>query len=420
MKRMTKGKFVPILLTAALGFGLVACGDDDSSTSTEAPASSEAPSSSEARPSAYMATGDPMDNFTAWADIPDSGTESPVVDCAPEEGPLKAAWVYVGPTNDGGWTQTHDEGRLAVQEALGDAIETTYKENVPEGPQVVQTVEDLIADGNTVIFGTSFGFQDAFVEVAAAHPDVCFEFATGYLSAPNLSQFYGGAEDTDYLAGMAAGAASATGKLAYLASFPIPEVVRGVNAWTLGAQATNPDATVKVVWLNTWFDPAAERKAAEALIAEGYDVLGMKGIDSPSTGDAALAAGIPWAGYNRDNSANYGDVWLTASSYHWEAYLIPRLQQILDGTWTAGNYYGNLSDGFLTLAKYGSLVSDETYATIEARLVELAEAPGSQFTGPIMDNEGNEVLADGVSHTFGELMSMSYLVAGVDGEIPAS
>lgn len=417
MKRMTKGKFVPVLLTAALGFGLVACGDDDSSTSTEAPASSEA------RPSAYVATGDPMDNFTAWADLPaEAGglDASPIVDCAPEEGPLKAAWVYVGPTNDGGWTQTHDEGRLAAQEALGDAVETTYKENVPEGPQVVQTVEDLIADGNTVIFGTSFGFQDAFVELAAAHPDVCFEFATGYLSAPNLAQFYGAAEDTDYLAGMAAGAASSTGKLAILASFPIPEVVRGVNAWTLGAQAVNPDATVKVVWLNTWFNPAEERKAAEALIAEGYDVLGMKGIDSPSTGDAALAAGIPWAGYNRDNSANYGDVWLTASSYHWEIYLTPRLQQVLDGTWTAGNYYGNLNDGFLTLAKYGSLVSDETYATIEARLVELAEAPGSQFTGPIMDNQGNEALAAGVTHTFGELMSMSYLVAGVDGEIPAS
>ena len=364
-----------------------------------------------------------MANFTAWADLPaEAGglDASPVIDCAPEEGPLKAAWVYVGPTNDGGWTQTHDEGRLAAQEALGDAVETTYKENVPEGPQVVQTVEDLIADGNTVIFGTSFGFQDAFLEVAAAHPDVCFEFATGYLSAPNLSQFYGAAEDTDYLAGMAAGAASATGKLAYLASFPIPEVVRGVNAWTLGAQATNPDATVKVVWLNTWFNPAEERKAAEALIAEGYEVLGMKGIDSPSTGDAALAAGIPWAGYNRDNSANYGDVWLTASSYHWDVYLIPRLQQILDGTWTAGNYYGNLSDGFVTLASFGDLVSEETRALIEAKAEELAAATGSQFTGPITDNQGNEVLADGVAHTFGELMSMSYLVAGVDGEIPAS
>jgi basic membrane lipoprotein Med (substrate-binding protein (PBP1-ABC) superfamily) len=415
---MTK-KWLPAIAVLALGASLVACGSDSSSDDA-APADDTmvtedtmAPSDDTTAPEASGASWE--SNFTPWT------ADAAPVKCGPKEGePLKAAWVYVGPINDGGWTQAHNEGRLAVQEKFGDKIVTTYKENVPEGDQTGQVIDDLIADGNTVIFGTSFGFQDAFVELAAAHPDVCFEFATGYLSAPNLSQFYGAAEDTDYLAGMAAGAASETGKLAYLASFPIPEVVRGVNAWTLGAQATNPDATVKVVWLNTWFDPPAERKAAEALIAEGYEVLGMKGIDSPSTGDAALAAGIPWAGYNRDNSANYGDVWLTASSYHWEVYLTPRLQQILDGTWTAGNYYGNLSDGFVTMAPFGDLVSEETRALIEAKAEELAAATGSQFTGPIMDNQGNEVLADGVSHTFGELMSMSYLVAGVDGEIPAS
>jgi len=430
MKRMTKGKFVPVLLTAALGIGLVACGGDDSSTSTAAPAGSEAPASSDAPAGtdAPMGTDAPAEgatlaNFTAWADLPaEAGglDASPVVDCAPADGPLKAAWIYVGPTQDGGWTQAHDEARLAVQEHFGDAIETTYKENVPEGPQVAQTVEDLIADGNTVIFGTSFGFQDQIMEVAAAHPEVCFEFATGYKSAANVSQFYGAAEDTDFLAGMAAGAASKTGNLGYLASFPIPEVVRGANAWTLGAQVSNPDATVKVVWLNTWFDPAAERKAAEALIAEGIDAIGMKGIDSPSTGDAALAAGVPWSGYNRDQSENYGAVWLTATSYHWDVYEIPRIQQILDHAWVAGDYYGNIADGFVNLGKFGELVSADTQAAIEAKLAELSAAPGSEFTGPIMDNQGNEALAAGVTHTHGELMGMQYLVAGIDGEIPAS
>ena len=249
---------------------------------------------------------------------------------------------------------------------------------------------------------------------------MCFEFATGYLTSTNMAQFYGAAEDTDYLAGMAAGAASKTGKLGYLASFPIPEVVRGVNAWTMGVRAVNPEATVKVVWLNTWFDPAKEKQAAEALIAEGVDVLGQKGVDSPATGDAAQAAtGVAWAGYNTDQSENYPTVWLTATVYHWDVYEIPRLQQVLDGTWTSGNYYGNLSDGFVTLAPYGDLVSEETRALIDAKKEELAAAPGSQFTGPIMDNQGNEVLADGVAHTFDELMSMAYLVEGVDGEIPA-
>ncbi|MFZ9158966.1 MAG: BMP family ABC transporter substrate-binding protein, partial [Ilumatobacteraceae bacterium] len=217
-----------------------------------------------------------------------------------------------------------------------------------------------------------------------------------------------------------AGAASTAGKLGYLASFPIPEVVRGVNAWTMGVRAVNPEATVKVVWLNTWFDPAKEKQAAEALIAEGVDVLGQKGVDSPATGDAAQAAtGVAWAGYNTDQSENYPTVWLTATVYHWDVYEIPRLQQVLDGTWTSGNYYGNLSDGFVTLAPYGDLVSEETRALIDAKKEELAAAPGSQFTGPIMDNQGNEVLADGVAHTFDELMSMAYLVEGVDGEIPA-
>jgi basic membrane lipoprotein Med (substrate-binding protein (PBP1-ABC) superfamily) len=419
MKRTNK-KFAPMLITAAFAIGLAACGGDDGgSSSSEAPSTeaptSEAPSteapSGELRSSQYVPTGDPMDNFTAWDD------SNTVIDCAPDEGPLKAAWIYVGPINDGGWTQVHDEARQAVQEHFGDAIETTYKELVPEGPQALQTIEDLIADGNTVIFGTSFGFQDQFIEAAAAHPEVCFEFATGYKSAPNVSQFYGAAEDTDYLTGMAAGAASTTGKLGMVSSFSFAEVVRGVNAFALGAQAMNPDATVKVLFIQSWFDPAEERKAAEALLAEGVDVLGMKGVDSPATGDVAKENGIPWAGYNKDQSANYPEVWLTASAYDWSVYQIPRLQQILDGTWVAGNYYGTLKDGFVKLGKYGSLVSDETYAAIEARLAELAEAPGSQFTGPILDNQGNEVLADGVSHTYGELMEMAYLVAGVEGEL---
>ena len=400
--RRTNKKFAPMLLTAAFAIGLVACGGDDGGSS-----SSEAPST-EAPTSEAPSTEAPS-------------TDATVVDCAPDEGPLKAAWVYVGPTNDGGWTQAHDEARQAVQEHFGDAIETTYKENVPEGPEVAQAIDDLIADGNTVIFGTSYGFQDAFVAAAEANPNVCFEFATGYMTSTNMAQFYGAAEDTDYLAGMAAGAASKNGKLGYLASFPIPEVVRGVNAWTLGVRAMNPEATVKVVWLNTWFDPAKEKQAAEALIAEGVDVLGQKGIDSPATGDAAQAAdGVLWAGYNTDQSVNYPTVWLTATVYHWDVYEIPRLQQVLDGTWTSGNYYGNIGDGFVTLAPYGDAVTEETRAAIDAKKAELAAAPGSQFTGPINDNQGNEVLADGVMHTFDELMSMAYLVEGVDGEIPAS
>lgn len=354
------------------------------------------------------------DNFAPWED----GAEA--IDCLPDDGPLKAAWVYVGPINDGGWTQAHDAARLAVEAEFGDQIETTYKENVPEGPQTSQVIDDLVADGYTLIFGTSFGFQDAFAAAAEANPDVCFEFATGYLGGPNLSQFYGSAEDTDYLTGMAAGAASESGRLGMVAAFPIPEVIRGVNAYTLGAQAMNPDATVNLVWTNTWFDPAVERRTAESLIAEGADVIGVKSQDSPASGDAAQAAGIPWSGYDSDQSANYPDVWLTATTYHWDIYEIPRVQAVLDGEWVAGNYYGTIGDGFVRLAPFGDLVDEATREAILARQEELTAAPGSMFTGPISDNQGNEVIAEGETATYEDLMSMSYLVEGVIGEVPAS
>jgi len=228
---MTK-KWLPAIAVLALGASLVACGSDSASDDaavtedTMETSDTMAPTDDTSAPEAAVAGWET--NFTPWT------ADAAPVNCGPKEGePLKAAWVYVGPINDGGWTQAHNEGRLAVQEKFGDKIVTTYKENVPEGDQTAQVIDDLIADGNTVIFGTSFGFQDAFAAAAEKNPDICFEFATGFKSAANLSQFYGSAEDTDYLTGMAAGFASKTGKLGILAAFPIPEVIRGVNAWTM-------------------------------------------------------------------------------------------------------------------------------------------------------------------------------------------
>ena len=417
-KRMTK-KWLPAIAVLALGASLVACGSDSASDDaavtedTMETSDTMAPTDDTSAPEAAVAGWET--NFTPWT------ADAAPVNCGPKEGePLKAAWVYVGPINDGGWTQAHNEGRLAVQEKFGDKIVTTYKENVPEGDQTAQVIDDLIADGNTVIFGTSFGFQDAFAAAAEKNPDICFEFATGFKSAANLSQFYGSAEDTDYLTGMAAGFASKTGKLGILAAFPIPEVIRGVNAWTMGARAANPDAEVKLVWTNNWFDPALERKTAEALIAGGADVIGVKSQDSPASGDAANAAGVPWAGYDSDQSENYPDVWLTATTYHWDIYEIPRIQAVLDGTWVAGNYYGDLEDTFVRLAPYGKLVTEEAKAAIEAKKAEFTKAPGSMFTGPLKDNTGKEVIPAGTTATYGELMSQNFLVEGVVGEIPAS
>jgi len=302
-----------------------------------------------------------------------------------------------------------------VQDHFGGAVETTYKENLPEGPEVAQTIEDLIADGNTVIFGTSFGFQEAFVTAAAAHPDVCFEFATGYMTSTNMAQFYGAAEDTDYLAGMAAGAASKTGKLGYLASFPIPEVVRGANAWTMGVRAMNPEATVKVVWLNTWFDPAKEKEAAESLLATGADVLAMH-QDTTATGEAAKEAGAKWVGYNSDTEAgSFPDTWLTGPVWNWGPHYVKLGKDIAAGTCDNTPYYGTMADGMITLGVFGSSVDQATKDLINERASEIISGSLQPFTGPIKDNEGNEQIAAGATAALGDLLGQSYLVEGVIG-----
>src|SRR5438552_11022486 len=198
----------------------------------------------------------------------------------------KAAWIYVGPHNDGGWSQAHDQGRLYVQKALGSKVQTTFKENVPEGPQVAQVIESLIRDGNKIIFATSFGFQPAMIAAAKKHPDVYFEMATGTAQSKNMAEYFGAGEDAIYLSGMAAGAASSCGTIGYVAPFAIPEVIRHANAFALGAQAAHPGAKIKLVWTNSWFDPAKEKKAAESLHAAGADVLGQN-VDSPATGQFA-------------------------------------------------------------------------------------------------------------------------------------
>lgn len=329
---------------------------------------------------------------------------------------VKAAWVYVGPINDGGWTTAHDAGRKYVEQELGDKVETTYKENVPEGPAATQVIEDLVKDGNKIIFATSFGFGTALKDLAAKYPDVHFEHATGAETAPNLATYYGASEDTIYLTGMAAGAASKSGKIGFVAPFPIPEVIRHINAFALGAQATHPGATVQVIWTNSWFDPTKEGQNAKSLIANGVDVL-ASGQDSPATGQAAAEAKppLPFVGYDSDQSANFPDNWLTASLYDWGPYYEGRVQATLDGTWTTGSYYGGVSDGFVHLAPYGKLVSADTQAAIAEKLAALKAGTFYELTGPLTDQAGTVRVADGVKMTLSEILSMDWFVQGVIG-----
>ena len=328
--------------------------------------------------------------------------------------PFKAAWVYVGPTTDHGWTQAHDDGRKVVEQQLGSAVQTTYKENVPEGPQVATAVEGLIADGNKIIFGTSFGFQDAMYQEAIKHPDVKFEQATGTKTATNMGEYFGAAEDADYLTGMALGAASKKGKIGFVAPFAIPEVLREINAITLGAQVTHPGATVQVVWTNTWFDLAKEKQAAQSLLSLGVDAIGQ-GQDSPATGDAAKAVGVKWTGYDSDQSSYAPDIWLTGTVYHWGGYYTDRVKAAMNGSWKSDNYYGSISDGLIDLAPFGTSVPQSVRDQITAKKDAIKSGSFYEFTGPLKDQTGAVHVPAGTKLTVSDLYAMDWFVQGVIG-----
>jgi basic membrane protein A len=327
---------------------------------------------------------------------------------------IKAGFIYVGSADDAGWTAAHDAGRRYAEKQLGAKLETTFKENVPEGPQVSQVIDDLVRDGDKIIFATSFGFQDAMVAAAKKYPDVKFEQATGSKLAPNLAEYYGAGEDSVYLAGMAAGAASRSGTLGYVAPFPIPEVIRDVNAYTLGAQATHPGAKVKVVWTNTWFDPDKESKAAQGLASSGADVLGQS-QDSPSTGQVAKTAGLKWTGYDSDQQRFAPKSWLTGAVYNWGPYYTRRIEAAIDGTWKSGSYYGSIADGFTDIAPFGQSVSPATRAKIKAKKDAIKSGSFYEFQGPLYDQSGKQRVAKGSKLSLSDILGMSWFVKGVVG-----
>jgi basic membrane protein A len=325
---------------------------------------------------------------------------------------FKVAWIYVGPHNDAGWSQAHDEGRQYVQKMLGSKVQTTYKENIANGPQLQQSVASLVQQGYKMIFGTSFGFFDK--KLAAKYPDVLFEQATGTDTAKNLAEYFGAAEDTIYLSGMAAGAATKDGKLGYVVPFPIPEVIRHANAFALGAQAMHPGATIKLVWTNSWFNPSTEKKAAQSLHSAGSDVLGQN-VDSPATGQFAESIGIPWVGYDSDAMKFAPKSWLTASVYHWGPYYLRRVEAAMNGTWKTGFYYGSIKDGFTGLAPYGPSVSAATKAAIAKKMQEIENGTFYEFTGPLYDQKGKLAVPNGKKLTVNDLYAMNWLVKGVIG-----
>ena len=329
----------------------------------------------------------------------------------------KVAFIYVGPHNDGGWSQAHEDGRLYVQKMLGSKVQTTYKENIAVGAQFAQTVASLVSQGYQMIFATSYGYVTP--QIAAKYPNVKFEQATGTLVSKNVSEYFGRAEDTVFLSGMAAGAAAKCNTIGYVVAYPIPEVIRHANAFALGAQATHPGIKVKLVWTNSWFDPAKEKKAAQSLHGAGACVLGQN-VDSPSTGQYAESVHVPWVGYDSNSSKFAPKSWLTASVYNWGLYYLKRVKAAMAGTWKPGFYYGSINDGFTGLAKYGPGVSAATKAAIATKEKAIEKGSFYEFTGPLYDQSGKlrvakgtrmQVLKGGTNSLYG----MNWLVKGVIG-----
>jgi basic membrane protein A len=295
---------------------------------------------------------------------------------------------------------------------LGGKVQTTYKENIANGPQLEQTVASLVQQGYKLIFGTSFGFFDK--KLAAKYPDVLFEQATGTDLSKNLAEYFGAAEDTIFLSGMAAGAATKNGQLGYVVPFPIPEVIRHANAFALGAQLMHPGAKVRLVWTNSWFNPTTEKKAAESLSTAGADVLGQN-VDSPATGQFAETKSIPWVGYDSDAKSFAPKSWLTASVYNWGPYYLSRVKAAMAGTWKSGFYYGTIKDGFTGLAPYGPGVSAATKAAIAKKMKQIEFGTYYEFTGPLYDQSGKLRVPAGKKLTIKDLYSMNWLVKGVIG-----
>lgn len=331
--------------------------------------------------------------------------------------PLKVGFVYVGPIGDHGYSYQHEQGRLAVEKHFGDKVKTTYVENVPEGADAERVIRQLASSGHELIFTTSFGFMNPTAKVAKQFPKVKFEHATGYMRAPNLATYMARFYEGRYASGVAAGRLTKSNKLGYIASFPIPEVVRGANAFTLGARSVNPKAEVRVVWVNSWYDPGKEREAAEALMAQGVDVIAQH-TDSAAPVQAAEEKGVWAIGQASDMSRFGAKSHLTAIVDDWSGYYIARVQAVLDGKWTSTDTWDGFDKDMVRLAPFNpstpAAVRDEALG-VERQIKEHKLHP---FTGPIKDQSGKEVVAAGQIVPDSELLKMNWFVEGVVGSIP--
>src|SRR5450830_891164 len=334
--------------------------------------------------------------------------------------PLKIAFAYVGPVGDGGWTFAHDNGRKALEKEFGDKIATSFVENVPESADAERVLRDMASQGNKLIFGTTFGYMEPMLKVAADNAGVKFEHATGYKQAENMRTYDSRTYEGAYMAGVIAGKMTKTNTLGVVASVPIPEVIRNINSFTLGAQSSNPKIKTKVVWVNGWFDPPKETEAATSLINGGADVL-FQNTDSPAVLKTAEAKGKRAFGWDSDMTAYGPKAHLASSVINWAPYYIKATKEALEGTWVGGGHtWWGVKEGAIDIVSIAEDVPAETKAKIEEVKKGLSDGSFSIWKGPIIDNTGKVQVAKDTVADDKFLGGLNFFVKGVEGKVPGS
>ncbi len=339
---------------------------------------------------------------------------------APKAEPLKIAFAYVGPVGDGGWTFAHDNGRKAIEKEFGDKVKTSFVESVPESADAERVIRDMVSQGNKLIFGTTFGYMETMLKVAADNKDVKFEHATGYKQAENMRTYDSRTYEGAYMAGVIAGKMTKSNTLGVVASVPIPEVVRNINSFTLGAQSSNPKIKTKVVWVGEWFNPPKETEAATSLINGGADVL-FQNTDSPAVLKTAEAKGKRAFGWDSDMTAYGPKAHLASSIINWGPYYIKATKEALDGTWKGGTAaWWGVKEGAIDIVSIAEDVPAETKAKVEEVKKGLADGSFAIWKGPIVDNTGKVQVAKDAVADDKFLSGVNFYVKGVQGKVPGA
>ena len=333
--------------------------------------------------------------------------------------PLKIAFAYVGPVGDGGWTFAHDNARKALEKEFGDKIQTSFVENVPESADAERVIRDMATQGNKLIFGTTFGYMETMLKVAPDFKDVKFEHATGYKSADNMRTYDSRTYEGAYMAGVIAGKMTKTGTLGVVASVPIPEVIRNINSFTMGAQSSNPKIKTKVVWVNEWFNPPKETEAATSLINGGADVL-FQNTDSPAVLKTAQDKGKRAFGWDSDMTAYGPKAHLASAVINWSPYYIKATKDALEGTWTTGGVWWGVKEGAIDLVSVAEDVPADTKAKVEEIKAGLKDGTFSIWKGPLVDNTGKTLLKKDEVADDKFLSGVNFYVKGVEGKVPGA